>query len=129
MGVKERGSVGALVDGGVRDIRWLSYHNFPVFARYRTPVQSIGRWKVVGHQISVNVRGATSSFVSISPGDFILGDEDGVIVIPAAVIIPVLERAEQLTSKEVAYEKICLAYLSPTRLKNTGTFKLHSAIR
>ena len=42
IGMKERGCVGALVDGGVRDIRWFEYHGFPVFARYRSPVQSIG---------------------------------------------------------------------------------------
>jgi hypothetical protein len=43
--MKERGCVGALVDGGIRDIRWIADQDFPVFARYRTPVQSIARWK------------------------------------------------------------------------------------
>lgn len=43
IGMKERGSVGALVDGGIRDVRWIGAHGFPVYARYRTPVQSIGR--------------------------------------------------------------------------------------
>ena len=50
VGMKDRGSVGALVDGGVRDIRWLRQLGYPVYARYRTPVQSIGRWKVVEWQ-------------------------------------------------------------------------------
>ena len=101
IGMKEKGSVGAIVDGGIRDVRWLGQHKFPVFAKYRTPVQSIGRWKVNAWQIPVEIRGATTKFVTVSPGDFILGDEDGVIVIPAAKIIPVLERSEQLTAKEV----------------------------
>ncbi len=48
IGMKERGCAGALVDGGIRDIRWIGEQDFPVYARYRTPVQSIGRWKVTG---------------------------------------------------------------------------------
>ena len=59
VGMKDRGSVGALVDGGIRDIRWIGQLGFPVYARYRTPVQSIGRWKVVEWQKPVYMRGAT----------------------------------------------------------------------
>ncbi|MFM0088865.1 hypothetical protein PQR46_18285 [Paraburkholderia sediminicola] len=35
--MKERGCVGSLVDGGIRDIRWIADQDFPMFARYRTP--------------------------------------------------------------------------------------------
>lgn len=101
IGMQERGSAGALIDGGIRDVRWLGHHQFPVFARYRTPVQSIGRWKVISHQTPVEIRGATKPFVTVKPGDFILGDEDGVIVIPSDVILSVLRKAEELTQKEV----------------------------
>jgi regulator of RNase E activity RraA len=48
LGMKRRGCAGALVDGGIRDIEWIAKQRFPVYARYRTPVQSIGRWKVTG---------------------------------------------------------------------------------
>lgn len=100
LGLKERGAVGALVDGGVRDVRWLAHHGFTVFARYRTPVQSIGRWKVTAWQTRVYVRGATARRVVIEPGDFILGDDDGAIVVPKNLIEPVLVQAEQLTRNE-----------------------------
>jgi len=100
IGMKERGCVGALVDGGIRDVRWIGEHGFPVYARYRTPVQSIGRWRVTGHQIPVYMRGATSSHVLVRPGDFILADEDGAIVIPAEVVEETLVRAEELTQLE-----------------------------
>jgi len=100
IGMKERGCLGALVDGGVRDVRWIGAQNFPVYARYRTPVQSIGRWKVTGCQIPVYMRGATQPLVLVQPGDFILGDDDGVIVIPQAVVEQVLHEAEALTAKE-----------------------------
>lgn len=100
IGMKERGSVGALVDGGVRDVRWLNEHQFPVFARYRTSVQSIGRWRVTSWQEPISLRGATSTWVKVSPGDFILADEDGAIVIPRPHVASVLQDAESLTATE-----------------------------
>lgn len=112
IGMKERGCVGALVDGGIRDLRYLSQHDFPVFAKYRTPVQSIGRWKVNGYNIPVSMSGATSKSVTVSPGDFILADEDGAIVVPAALIEPVLIRTEELTRREQDIRAEILAGLS-----------------
>jgi 4-hydroxy-4-methyl-2-oxoglutarate aldolase len=101
LGMKERGSVGAVVDGGIRDVHWLGVHQFPVFARYRTPVQSIGRWRVTAHQAPVYMRGATTDFVVVNPGDFLLGDADGVVVVPTDCLEQVLCAAEELTQKEV----------------------------
>ncbi|MCW0211018.1 RraA family protein [Achromobacter veterisilvae] len=100
LGMKERGCVGALVDGGIRDVRWIGEHGFPVYARYRTPVQSIGRWKVTDRQVPIYLRGATSTYVQVRPGDFILADEDGAIVIPMEVVEQVLVEAEKLTDTE-----------------------------
>jgi 4-hydroxy-4-methyl-2-oxoglutarate aldolase len=105
LGMKERGCVGALVDGGIRDVRWIGEHRFPVYARYRTAVQSIGRWRVTARQEPVYLRGATTERVVINPGDFILCDEDGGIVIPEAKVIQVLEAAEELTRKEIAIRR------------------------
>ncbi|HEY9281420.1 MAG TPA: RraA family protein [Eoetvoesiella sp.] len=105
IGMKERGSVGAIADGGIRDTRWIDAQSFPVMARFRTPVQSISRWKVNAWQVPVFLRGATSSWVTVNPGDFILGDSDGGIVIPQAVVKVVLEQAEALTQKEQAIRK------------------------
>jgi regulator of RNase E activity RraA len=101
IGMQERGCVGALVDGGIRDVGWIGKLGFPVFARYRTPVQSIGRWKVVESDVPVPMPGATVANVKVTPGDFILADTDGAIVIPAAVAEHVLERAEELGRREV----------------------------
>jgi len=101
IGMKERGCVGALVDGGVRDVDWIGELGFPVYARYRTPVQSIGRWKVVESGVPVPMPGATVPEVDVTPGDLILADSDGAIVVPAAVAEQVLELAEELQSREV----------------------------
>ena len=101
LGMVERGSVGAVLDGGIRDVRWLSEHGFPVFARYRTPVQSIKRWRVTEWQVPVYMPGATTEHVVVHPGDFVLGDEDGLIVVPAEHVETVLEQAEEMTRTEV----------------------------
>ncbi|HMN79597.1 MAG TPA: RraA family protein [Burkholderiaceae bacterium] len=102
IGMRERGCVGALVDGGVRDVKWIGALGFPVYARYRTPVQSIGRWKVNACQVPVYLRGAGSGLVAVRPADFILADEDGAIVIPEAIVAEVLQQSEALTRKEVS---------------------------
>lgn len=102
LGLRERGCVGAVVDGGVRDLRWLRRHEFPVFAQYRTPVQSIGRWAVTGWQEPVYLRGATTAWVQVRPGDFVLADEDGGMVVPSDLVVEVLTAAERLTATEVS---------------------------
>ena len=101
LGMKMRGCAGALIDGGIRDIRWISKQKFPVYARYRTPVQSIGRWKVTAWQTPVYVPGATVKRVVVNPGDFVFADIDGAIVVPAALAESVLTAAERLTATEV----------------------------
>jgi len=100
IGMKQRGSVGALVDGGVRDVAWLKQLGYPVYARYRTPIQSIGRWKVTGYGMPVSLPGATARQVQVMPGDFVLGDDDGALVIPANVVEEVLQQAEAIGAKE-----------------------------
>jgi 4-hydroxy-4-methyl-2-oxoglutarate aldolase len=100
IGMKERGCVGALVDGGVRDVAWIGKLGFPVYARYRTPIQSIGRWKVNAWDVPVSLPGATVAAVEVRPGDFILADDDGALSIPAAVVEQVLELAEAMGASE-----------------------------
>lgn len=100
LGMKVRGCVGIVVNGGVRDSAWIAKHGIPVYAKYRSPVQSIGRLKVTGHQVPIVMPGATSRRVEVAPGDFILGDADGVVVIPAAHIETVLAEVERITERE-----------------------------
>jgi 4-hydroxy-4-methyl-2-oxoglutarate aldolase len=100
LGMKRRGAAGALIDGGIRDIEWIAKQRFPVYARYRTPVQSIGRWKVTAWQVPVELPGATAKRVRVRPGDFVLADADGAIVIPAEIAAEALAQAEKLTATE-----------------------------
>ena len=76
-----RGCKGAVIDGGVRDTDYIEKLGFPVFARYRTPIDIIGRWRLAGFNVPIRM-----GRVEVSPGDYILGDRDGVLAIPAGVI-------------------------------------------
>lgn len=99
LGIKH-GAIGAVIDGGVRDGRHLLDMNFPVFARYHTPVEAKMRWSYFRWNVPVSLRGALSATVTVHPGDFIFGDIDGVVVVPKALAVDVLERAEKLVSRE-----------------------------
>jgi 4-hydroxy-4-methyl-2-oxoglutarate aldolase len=84
--MKVRGCVAAVVDGGVRDAAFLQQCGMPVVSRYVTPAQGIGRWRVTAAQQPVKVHGALAEWIEVVPGDVIVGDADGVIIIPQAII-------------------------------------------
>lgn len=98
--MQARGAVGAVVDGGFRDVAAIHATGFPVVARYTSPVQAVGRWRVTRVDEPVTVRGAFDERVTVSPGDMILADEDGVVVVRADEVEDVLEKAEAIVAKE-----------------------------
>ncbi len=104
--MQKRGCQGAIVDGGFRDVEDISATGFPVFARYVSPVQSVGRWRVSSHGEPIMIPGALGRPVPVAKGDFVLGDEDGVVVIPAALVAEVLERAEEIVRMEQEARKL-----------------------
>jgi 4-hydroxy-4-methyl-2-oxoglutarate aldolase len=97
---RAHGAVGALIDGGTRDSSHLIAMNFPVFARYRSPVEALGRYTWLKCQVPVRISGELSETVTVNPGDFIFGEEDGVIVIPKDLILKVLEECERIKDLE-----------------------------
>jgi 4-hydroxy-4-methyl-2-oxoglutarate aldolase len=89
-----------LVDGGTRDTGQLIAMGFPVFARYRTPIEAFGRWAMIDHQAPVPLAGELTDTVQVNPGDFIFGDYDGVLVIPKDLTEPVLVECERVIGIE-----------------------------
>lgn len=108
--LKLRGVRGYVVDGGTRDSERILQSGFPVFCKYRTPADIVGRWAPVAYQQPI-VIGA----VTIRAGDFILGDIDGVIVIPAAIVAEVAERVEQIANTESQLRKAILSGMDPQK--------------
>lgn len=86
------GSVGAVVDGPIRDIPRLLEIDFPVWARGSIPTDSVGRAQFNGVGQMINCGG-----VEVNPGDIVFADQDGVVVIPVNNIDPekVLKMAEE----------------------------------
>ncbi|MET0812771.1 MAG: RraA family protein [Microbacterium sp.] len=94
------GVIGAVVDGGSRDTRFLLERDFPIFCNYLTPVEAVKRWSYYDWQLTVALRGALTAVVPVSPGDFLMGDIDGVVVIPHDLVVEVLEKTEALIAHE-----------------------------
>ncbi len=92
---RERGCTGAVLDGGVRDLDFINAMNYPVFAQFRSAASSIGRWDIKQYQVPVRI-GATV----IHPDDFVFGDIDGVVIVPAELTLEVLEAAEDIYQRE-----------------------------
>ena len=65
--MRARGCAAAVVDGGVRDTAFLAEFGMPVVARYQTPAQGVGRWRVTASQVEVRVRGALEEWLSVTP--------------------------------------------------------------
>ena len=85
---RNSGCVGVIVDGAVRDVRQMRAMGFPVFARHTSPYDSKDRQRVIDVDVPVEIDG-----VSFAPGDLVVADEDGVVVIPQAVEAVALQRA------------------------------------
>jgi 4-hydroxy-4-methyl-2-oxoglutarate aldolase len=90
-----RGCAGAVIDGGVRDVERIIEMGFPVFARYRTPADIRGRWRYVEVGIPIRI-----GQVLIQPGDFVVGDPNGVVVVPKDLALEVLLEAEKVVEVE-----------------------------
>jgi 4-hydroxy-4-methyl-2-oxoglutarate aldolase len=94
------GAVGALIDGGTRDTARLIASGFPVFARYRTPVEAFGRYLILKTQVPIRLAGELKDTVEVNPGDFIFGDLDGVLIIPKDLTHRVLTECERIKDLE-----------------------------
>lgn len=90
-----RGIRGAAIDGGIRDTRQILDKDFPVFYKYRSPNGALGRSLITHYQIPIKI-GSTL----INPGDVVIGDIDGVMVVPRRIAVEVLERAEEILRNE-----------------------------
>lgn len=85
-----RGGTGMATDGNIRDVEKIRALHFPVFARGHRPIDYRGRMKVDAVQVDVTLGG-----VSVSPGDLIMGDEDGLVVVPQQLMDTVVEYSRE----------------------------------
>ena len=86
---------GAVIDGATRDAAAIMRMAFPTFVRYRTPQDSVPRWRVSDWGQPVTI-----GSVRVSLGDVVVGDLDGVVIIPRRAAHEVLRRCERLVGTE-----------------------------
>jgi 4-hydroxy-4-methyl-2-oxoglutarate aldolase len=96
LSAKQRGSTGAVVDGGLRDAAFILRLNFPVFTDFFMPASSISRWELKEFQGVTKV-----GEVSVYPGDYVFGDMDGVVVIPQGLTEEILVESEKAVQREL----------------------------
>jgi regulator of RNase E activity RraA len=99
---------GAVIDGGARDTSFIREQEFPVFRRYDTPADCVYRWELLDWGVKTTVGG-----VSVEPGDVVVGDADGVVVVPNEVRDEVLVRAEARANSEDAVREAVENGVSP----------------
>lgn len=92
-----RGIEGVLVDGAARDLAEAAEAGLPVHARVATPVTA--RTRAVEHAWDVPVE---LDGITVTPGDLVLADSGGVVVVPAARAEEVLATAERIAATEAA---------------------------
>lgn len=92
---QRRGCRGAVVDGGVRDTDKVLGLGFRVFCRYTTSNGMLGRFRITDWETPIRI-----AAVTVTPGDIVFGDSDGVIVVPRRLAYEVLLEAEELKAKE-----------------------------
>lgn len=85
----------ACIDGGIRDTHQILEADFPLFYKYRVSNGSLGRCLITHFQITIQI-----GDVTIKPGDVVLGDIDGVLVVPRDIAYDVLLRAEEILENE-----------------------------
>ncbi len=85
-----RGATGAVIDGPVRDSGMIIAKPYPVFATAFCAADAAGRTEAIAHNVPITCGG-----VLVHPGDYILAEYDGVVVIPHQHIEAVLQPAEE----------------------------------
>ena len=100
MGAKMKGVSGVVVDGAARDIDMCEEFEFPVYARGTIPITARGR--IMQESFNAVIR---IGDVQVRPGDIVIADINGVVVVPVEKVDEVLETAEDIFKKEAAMVK------------------------
>lgn len=106
--LKIKGVRGYIVDGGCRDIQAIVDQDFPVFARYATPIDIVCAWRAEAFGEPIVIGGHL-----IRPDDMILADRDGIVLVPGSDAERVIAAAEEKMATEGEMVKAIRAGVDP----------------
>lgn len=92
---RQKGATGCVINGGLRDSMQILDIGFPVFRKFHSPLTEVYRFEITDFGQPIEIGGVT-----VMPKDYILGDIDGVLVIPQAIVADVVATAETVRDKE-----------------------------
>jgi 4-hydroxy-4-methyl-2-oxoglutarate aldolase len=106
--LKNKGVRGCVADGFIRDVNFLLEIGFQSWSRGYTPRDIVGYWLPAATNVEVKI-----GDVVIQPGDYMVGDRDGLIRVPASLAEEVVAASEQAIATESLVRNAILAGMDP----------------
>ena len=108
-----RGVLGYVVDGGSRDTDLVLQQGFPVFCSFLTPSDIVERWipDRYGEPVTIGA-------VTIATGDYLLGDRDGVVIVPREIVAEVVAKTEEVVATESDMRRALIGGMDPVEAYN-----------
>lgn len=106
--LQARGVLGYVVDGGSRDTDLVLAQGFPVFCAFLTPADIVERWVPDRYGEPVTI-----GEVTIATGDYLLGDRDGVVIIPRERAAEAVARTEEVVTAESEMRRALTGGMDP----------------
>jgi 4-hydroxy-4-methyl-2-oxoglutarate aldolase len=99
--LKQGGAHGIVIDSYIRDYLGLEIiPGFTACVRGTSPIESSARWRMTALNTTIGMPGTLTSRVKVSPGDWIVGEADGVIVVPQKIAMEALVKVEDMETRE-----------------------------